>query len=82
MENMFSLMIFHFPFLFTTSYTAAYLPMINTLITKTGLIYKVSKEVNSVHNRCLPGVTSTERKTKLQWNSFTASAAELLKCPY
>jgi len=82
MENTFSLMSFHFPFLFTTSYTAAYLSMINTLITMTGSIYKVSKEVNSVHNHYLPGVTSTEMKTKLQWNSFTVIAVELLKCPY
>jgi len=66
MENMFSLMSFHCPFLFTTSYTAAYLPMINTLITKTGSIHKVSKAVNSLHNHCLAGVTSTEMKTKLQ----------------
>jgi len=79
---MFSLMSFHFPYLFTTSFTAAYLPMMNTFITKTGSIYKVSKEVNFVHNCCLPGVASTEMKTKLQWNSFTATAAELLKCRY
>ena len=79
---MFSLMSFHFPFLFTISYTVAYLPTINTLITKTGSVYKVSKEENSVHNRCLPGVTGSEMKTKLQLNSFTATAAELLMCPY
>jgi len=48
----------------------------------TGSIHKVSKGVNSVHHHCLPGVTSTEMKTKLQWNSFTATRAELLKCPY
>jgi len=81
-ENMFFLISFHLPFLFTISYTAAYLPMINTLITMTGSIYKVSKGVNSVHHCCLPGVTSTEMKTKLQRNFFTATTAELLKCPY
>jgi len=62
---MFFLMSFHLPFLFTTSYTAAYLSMINTLITMNGSIYKVSNEVNSVHNCSLPEVTSTEMKTKL-----------------
>jgi len=56
--------------------------MINTLIAMTGSIYKVSKEVNSVYHCCLPGVSSTEMRTKLQWNYFTATAAEFLKCPY